>query len=84
MRARKVSQQMKIAAAKALADFVTKDQLEQNTVIPSVYDSIVFAHEAEAVGQQAIREGLALKQLKEGEIFHSTAKILSENHEAVF
>jgi malic enzyme len=75
---------MKLAAALALAGFVRDKDLSNKNIIPSVYDFEVFAHEAEAVGMQAVKDGVARIQLAEGEIFKKTMAILEENKKRFF
>ncbi len=84
VRARRVTENMKLAAALALADFVKDKDLSNNNIIPSVYDFEVFAHEAEAVGIQAVKDGVARVQIAEGEIFKRTMAILEENKKRFF
>ncbi len=79
-----VTDSMKTAAARAIADFLPEKNLEQGIIIPSVFDFQVFAHEAEAVGQQAIKEGVARYPLAPGEIYRNTLAILEENQRRFF
>ncbi len=82
--ARKVTQAMKLAAAHAIADFLPENELEKGVIIPSVFDFQVFAHEAEAVAQQAIKDGVARYPLKPKEVFNNTLAILEENQKRFF
>jgi malate dehydrogenase (oxaloacetate-decarboxylating) len=58
VRARKISEGMKLAAARAIADIVGSER-NAEYVIPSVFDTRVADGVAEAVGRAAIEEGLA-------------------------
>lgn len=58
VRARDISEGMKVAAAKALADLVGAD-LSRENIIPSPFDRRVAPAVAAAVAQQAKKEGLA-------------------------
>jgi len=59
VRARKISTEMKISAAKALAGCVTEDQLCEEFIIPNPLDKSVAEKVAAAVADAAIKEGLA-------------------------
>jgi malate dehydrogenase (oxaloacetate-decarboxylating) len=50
---------MKLAAAKGIADVVTEDDLSEDYIIPSVFNREVAPRVAEAVVEEAKREGLA-------------------------
>lgn len=58
VRARDISEGMKVAAAKALADLVGAD-LSRENIIPSPFDRRVAPAVAAAVAEQAKKEGLA-------------------------
>ena len=58
VRAKDISEGMKVAAAKALADLVG-DSLSRECVIPSAFDPRVAPAVAKAVAEAARREGLA-------------------------
>lgn len=58
VRARDISEGMKVAAAKALAELVGKDLTREN-IIPSAFDPRVAPAVAAAVAEQAKKEGLS-------------------------
>lgn len=58
VRAKDISEGMKVAAAKALAELVG-DELSREYVIPSAFDGRVAPAVAKAVAEQAVKEGLA-------------------------
>ena len=57
-RASKITDNMAIAAAKALADFVPKQALNNEHILPLMTETEVFAEVAEAVAQQTIKENV--------------------------
>jgi len=84
VRAKRVTEEMKRAAALAIAGRITPNDLDQGVIIPSVYDFDVFAYEAEAVGQQAVEDGVARINLEKGVIFNNMMNILEENKRRFF
>jgi malate dehydrogenase (oxaloacetate-decarboxylating) len=62
VRARKISEGMKLAAARAIADIVG-DERNAEYVIPSVFDARVVDAVADAVKKAAIEEGLARRTI---------------------
>jgi malate dehydrogenase (oxaloacetate-decarboxylating) len=62
VRARKISEGMKLAAARAIADIVGEER-NAEYVIPSVFDARVVDAVAEAVKKAAIEEGLARRTI---------------------
>lgn len=58
VRARRISQGMKIAAAYALAELVDEKSLSADYIIPDVFDKRVCDYVSQAVANQAIKEGL--------------------------
>jgi malate dehydrogenase (oxaloacetate-decarboxylating) len=62
VRARRVNDAMKIAAAEALAGIVGKDELGEEYITPSVFDRRVPEAVAAAVAQAAIRTGVARRR----------------------
>lgn len=59
VRARRIDDEMKLAAARAIASLVTEEELEQTTIIPSALDFRVPPAVAEAVAAAAIASGQA-------------------------
>lgn len=59
VRAREINDEMKIAAAKAIASFVTDDLLSADYIIPSALDKNVASAVAKAVAQVAKETGVA-------------------------
>jgi malate dehydrogenase (oxaloacetate-decarboxylating) len=59
VRAPKITEEMKVAAAKGIASVITDDQLGEDYIIPSVFNSDVCPTVARAVSEEAQREGMA-------------------------
>ena len=59
VRAREITEGMKIRAAKALAALVTDDQLSPEYILPSALDKSVADAVADAVAQEAREQGIA-------------------------
>jgi malate dehydrogenase (oxaloacetate-decarboxylating) len=57
-RATDITENMKLAAAKAIADEVTSDELSPTNIIPSVFDPEVSLHVAKVVAEAAINDGV--------------------------
>jgi malate dehydrogenase (oxaloacetate-decarboxylating) len=66
VRSRKISEGMKLAAARAIADIVG-DERNAEYIIPSVFDARVVDAVAEAVRKAAVDEGLARRALLAGD-----------------
>ncbi len=62
VRARKVNDEMKIAAANALAAIVSRNELSEEYITPSVFDRRVVDAVATAVADAAIRTGVARRR----------------------
>ncbi len=58
VRARRVTESMKIAAAEAIAAAVPEDQLRPDSIVPSVFDQRVAPAVAKAVAQAAVAAGV--------------------------
>ncbi len=68
VRARKISDGMCMAAAKALASYAEEKGLREDYIIPRMYEVDAVAMEAEAVAEEAIREGIARKIIGRSDI----------------
>jgi malate dehydrogenase (oxaloacetate-decarboxylating) len=62
VRARRVNDDMKLAAAHALAGIVAKSELSEEYITPSMFDARVVPAVAAAVAEAAIRTGVARKK----------------------
>jgi malate dehydrogenase (oxaloacetate-decarboxylating) len=64
VRARRVTDEMKLAAARALAGLVGKSELSEEYITPSMFDRRVVEAVASAVGEAAVKAGVARKASK--------------------
>jgi malate dehydrogenase (oxaloacetate-decarboxylating) len=63
VRARRITERMKLAAAFAIAEIVTEEERSAEYVIPSVFDTRVVDAVAKAVATTAVEEGVARRAL---------------------
>jgi malate dehydrogenase (oxaloacetate-decarboxylating) len=68
VRARRITEGMKQAAARAIAGLITDQELRPDYVIPAPLDRRVAPAVARAVAEQAIKEGLARRVLDPAEV----------------
>jgi len=66
VRAREINDAMKLAAAKALASLVGRDELSADYIIPGVFDRRVAKRVAQEVARVAHETGVARRELKGG------------------
>jgi malate dehydrogenase (oxaloacetate-decarboxylating) len=59
VRAPKITEEMKLAAARGIAEVVSDDELAEDYIVPSVFNREVSAAVAGAVAEEAEREGIA-------------------------
>jgi len=64
VRARRVNDQMKLAAAEALAAIVSKSELSEEYITPTMFDPRVVPAVAEAVAEAAMASGVARRRRK--------------------
>lgn len=74
VRARKITDAMAITAARTIAAFAEREGLSPTHIMPTMAQASVFAETAEAVAQQAIAEGLALRPLPPGAVAAHAAR----------
>jgi malate dehydrogenase (oxaloacetate-decarboxylating) len=67
VRATRITERMKLAAAFAIAEIVTEDERSPEYVIPSVFDTRVLDAVARAVATAAVEEGVARRALVKNE-----------------
>ena len=65
VRARRVTDVMKIEAAQAIAGVISEDELTADYIIPSVFDRRVAPAVARAVARAAVQSGVARRQPKQ-------------------
>jgi malate dehydrogenase (oxaloacetate-decarboxylating) len=66
VRARRVNDEMKLAAAHAIAGMVGKDELSEEYITPSMFDPRLVPAVSSAVAEAAIRTGVARKAKRGG------------------
>ena len=71
VRARDINEEMKIAAAHAMAGLISETELTEENVIPGVLDPRVVPSIARAVAKTAIETGVARREADPEEIFRS-------------
>jgi malate dehydrogenase (oxaloacetate-decarboxylating) len=59
VRAREINEEMKLAAAEAMAGVISDEELSEDYIIPSVFDERVAPAVAEAVAERAKESGVA-------------------------
>lgn len=63
--AKQINKEMKLAAAYAIADFISPEKLRADYIIPEVLDKRVAAHVAKAVAEAALKSGVCRKAARE-------------------
>lgn len=66
-RASTINEEMKIAAAHAIASLVSDEELSEEYIIPSMFDKRVVPAVAKAVARAALKSGVARMEPKHGE-----------------
>jgi malate dehydrogenase (oxaloacetate-decarboxylating) len=74
VRARKITDNMAIAAAHSLADYAEKRGIHVDDIVPSMEEASVFPHEAADVAMQAIKDGVARVNITWDEAFQKAKK----------
>jgi malate dehydrogenase (oxaloacetate-decarboxylating) len=78
VRARKITDEMAIAAAHAVANFAEKKGINPGYIMPSMQETEVFAVEAADVAMQAIKDGVARVELTWDEVYNTTLADVKE------
>ncbi|WP_028843293.1 NAD(P)-dependent malic enzyme [Pseudothermotoga elfii] len=68
VRATKVTDEMCVAAAQAIADFAYKKAIHEEYIVPTMEEDQVYVEEAIAVAKKAIEQGVAQKPLSDQEL----------------
>ena len=74
VRARTITDEMCLAAARALADLGEARGLDDEHIVPDMNEPDLYAHEATAVGLKAIEQWLARIQMSEQALFDGAAE----------
>jgi malate dehydrogenase (oxaloacetate-decarboxylating) len=69
VRARKITDNMAIAAAHSLSDYAEKRGINPENIVPNMEEAAVFPHESADVAMQAIKDGVARIQMTREEVF---------------
>lgn len=77
VRARMISDEMCISAAREIAKVAEENGLDEDRIIPSMSDWELFPREAAAVGAQAVKQGLARTRLTKRELYENATAIIS-------
>jgi len=72
VRAKKITDEMAITAAHALADFAETRGINPENIMPTMDEHEVFPYVAKAVGGKAVEQKVARKILSNDEIFRQT------------
>jgi len=78
VRARKITDEMAIAAAHAVADFAEKKGIGPDYIMPTMQETEVFAREAADVAMQAIKDGVARIELGWDEVYNTTLAAVTQ------
>ncbi|SDF31949.1 NAD(P)-dependent malic enzyme [Sporolituus thermophilus] len=73
VRARQINEEMKIAAAYAIADLISEDELREDYVVPDAFDPRVAPAVAAAVARVAMETGVARVKVDPEEVRAKTA-----------
>lgn len=76
VRALDINEEMKIAAARAIASLVSEEELSEKYIITSPLDTRVMPEEAAAVAEAAIKSGVARIKLNSREVAEHTRKLV--------
>jgi len=74
VRARKVTDEMAIAAANSLADYAEARGIDPENIVPTMDEATVFPTESAAVAMQAIKDGVARNIITRDEAFEWAKK----------
>jgi malate dehydrogenase (oxaloacetate-decarboxylating) len=79
VRASQINEEMKVAAAEAIASVITEEELNEDYIIPAAFDLRVAPKVAAAVAEAAIRTGVARRTDVTPEWVFNHTKELTEN-----
>lgn len=74
VRAKKITDNMAIAAAHSLADYAEKRGIHVDDIVPNMEEASVFPHEAADVAMQAIKDGVARIEITWEEAFEKAKR----------
>ncbi|MCR4441444.1 MAG: malic enzyme-like NAD(P)-binding protein [Peptococcaceae bacterium] len=76
--AKDINEEMKIAAARALAEIITLEELNEDYVIPRAFDLRVGPRVAAAVAEAAVKSGVARRVLTYEEELENASRIMKQ------
>lgn len=74
VRAKKITDNMAVAAAHSLAEYARQRGITTEDIIPNMEEAAVFPHEAADVAMQAIKDGVARVTMTREEVFQKAKK----------
>ena len=83
VRARKITDNMAIAAAHSLADYAEKRGIDIENIVPNMNEIEVFPNEAADVAMQAIKDGVARINITKEQAFETAKKDIQYSHQLV-
>ncbi len=83
VRAKKITDEMAIAAAYSMADFAQKKGINPDRIMPTMDETEVFAQEAADVAVQAVKDGVARIEKTWDEVFQKTLADIKEARDAM-
>ncbi len=83
VRARKITDEMAIAAAYSMADFAQKKGISPDYIMPTMDETEVFAKEAADVAVQAVKDGVARVPKTWDEVYKKTLADIQEARDAM-
>ena len=83
VRAKKITDEMAIAAAYSMANFAQKKGITPDRIMPTMDETDVYAQEAADVAMQAIKDGVARIKFSWDEVFKKTMADIKEARDAM-
>jgi malate dehydrogenase (oxaloacetate-decarboxylating) len=78
MRARKITDEMALAASYSIAKFAEKKGINPDRIMPSMDETELFAEEAADVAVEAVKNGVARINLTRNEVYKTTLRDIKE------
>ena len=78
--ARKITDEMAVCAAHAIADYAERQGITPERIMPTMMDSDLFPEVAAAVGECAVKSGIARTPLTREEIHKLAKHDIDETH----
>lgn len=78
VRASDINNDMKVGAAKAIADLIGEEELSPEFIIPQVFDPRVAPAVAASVAEAALRTAVAAREVEPEKVYKKTQKMVQE------